>query len=207
MAAARDFIPIVKAIVAEQLQDRSIREVRASETLHDLGILPDRIPELTVRFYRTVGSRDFGDYQRFAGLLSIKPDSSIQNIAAQFAHASTHLSRAPLKALSGDPTEPDGFVEAAVRTAVAGKSRTHSVGEIRSNQKLGHLGLDEADVADVKTNVYRMLSGGKVRPKFTLYLKDTKITGASTVGQAVKLSRKAFMRVKDFTDDPTDIWG
>ena len=207
MDTAKNFIPVVKAVTAGLLHNRSIDEVRVSKTLRGLGLPPDIIPELTLRLYRAVGARGSGDFRQFGDTLSITPDSSIGEIAAHLAQAAAKLSGPAIKALSDDPTEPLGVVETAVRTAVAEASRTHSIGEIRAKQTLRRLGLDEADVADLKTSVYRMLSSKKVRPEFSKYVKKAKITRGSTVGEVVKLSRKAFMKVRDFTEDPTDILG
>jgi len=197
VAGSENFIPIVKAVVSELSPHRSIRDVQTSETLRQSGILPGQVPEIEIRLFRTVGGRDSEDHRRFFSSLSITPDSSIGQIAGRFAHASAQLSKPETTGLQENPTEPWGIVDTAVRTAVAEMSRTHSIGEIRSHQTLGELGLDEADVVDVKTNIYRMFRGPTVRPRLSEFLNHAEITADSTVGDAVKLSRQALTGAMD----------
>ena len=143
--------------------------------------------------------------------MAIKPNSSIEDIAAQLADASDRLSMfgiTPLRdnlTMGDNPTEPWGAaIEVAVHTAVAEMSHTHSLGEIRSDATLDQLGLDEADVANVKINVFRMMSGQTVQPKLSEFLEGTGISGGSTIRETIANSRRALMKVKG---DATDIWG
>jgi len=210
MVPKKHFIPVVKAVVAELSRDRSIRDVKNSDTLLQIGILPDRIPELVLRLFRVVRGRRFDNYLSLFQLMAITPNSSIEDIAAQLADAGDRLSMfgiTPLRdnlTMGDNPTEPWGDVEAAVHTAVAEMSRTHSLGEIRSDETLDQLGLDEADVANVKINVFRMMSSLTVHPKLSEFLDGIVISGGSTIGETVANSRRALMKVKG---DATDIWG
>ena len=212
MAATRDFAPIVKAILAEMSQSHAIHEIRVTETLLDLGISPDLIPELALRLYRTVGGSMSGDYRDFADSLAVGSDSTVRDIAAHFARASSGpetvaagerrsgrrgapkaSNHPPPAAPAGDlPADRGRDVETAVLVAVAGASRTHSFEEIQPNHTLGQLGLDDVDFADVRNRVYRMLSSARMRPPFLQYCTEMKIAAATTIGDVVAMARTAF---------------
>ena len=192
MAIANGFAPIVQAVVAEMSPSHSMLDIEVTDTLENLGISPDLVPELAIRLYRTVGGSISGDYRDFAKLLSIGSDSSIAEVAAHFDRASFGSAEASVAA-SGGVKEPAEVVETAVRTAIAAVSRTHSISEIRPTHTLRALSLEDVDITDVKTRVYRMLSGGRAHPSFSGYFKDARIGGATTVADAAEILRKAFL--------------
>jgi len=75
----------------------------------------------------------------------------------------------------------DQFVP-LVSSVLAQSSRRHSVSQIRPEHKIRDLGLDSAEIADVKTRLFRMVGGRKDR-ELPNFFKALRITPGSTVRQ------------------------
>ena len=75
----------------------------------------------------------------------------------------------------------DQFVP-LISSVLAQSSRRHSVWQIRPEHKIRDLGLDSAEITDVKTRLFRMAGGRKDR-ELPTFFKAVRITPGSTVRQ------------------------
>lgn len=77
-------------------------------------------------------------------------------------------------------TRKEDQVSPLVHSVLAQSSRRHSVVQIRPELKLKDLGLDSAEIANVKTKLYRTVAG-RNDAKLPTFLKELRITPNSTV--------------------------
>jgi hypothetical protein len=71
-----------------------------------------------------------------------------------------------------------------IQTVVAQLSPKYGFDDIESSQTLHRLGLQhEATIAELKTSIYRAISGGRVKLDFNDFYKSVHVTNHSTFDQ------------------------
>jgi len=74
-----------------------------------------------------------------------------------------------------------------IKVVLAQMSDTHGMSDIETHETLQELGLrDDSTIAEVKTRIYRSISGNKNKLDFAKFYEKAVISLNSTVGQVIK---------------------
>jgi hypothetical protein len=196
----RILLTLVKAIVAQVSGKHSVYEITENQRLQDLGIQRQTdIAEFQTRLYRAFSGPTITSFESFVQALAIEPSLTVNEVSQHLSNAVPQLRTRPFSLTGDDPSFPN-LVEVVVRAILAQKTRDHSFIEILPEQEIaGYLNPDEADLAEVNTDIYRALASTAKPISLGEFSRTIGITRNSTLRQ-ITHSVMAALPGKDPTD-------